>query len=269
MVTKPSGGGVLKRVKRLLYDIEVTHNIVLAFRAGYEQTIRSESIIAERKIVCIGYKWEGQKKVTVLRWDKKQDDKAMLKAFLAVANEADELIGHNADRYDGPFVRTRCLFHGFAPIPQWKTIDTLQWARRYYMFNSNTLDYISKFLGFKGKTKTDYQLWHDVLLKNCPKALDRMCKYCGDDVLRLEEVYEKMKFCVKAKSHAGIVAGRDLWSCARCASEHVIKNKTKISAAGTLTHAMQCQSCGGFYQISATTYEKYQRAKAKHSCKRV
>ena len=58
------------KVKRLFWDIETSPNIVLAFRTGFDLTINYDVIIHERKIICIGYKWEGDKKIIVLRWDK-------------------------------------------------------------------------------------------------------------------------------------------------------------------------------------------------------
>jgi hypothetical protein len=57
----------LKPVRRLFWDIETSPNVVLAFRAGYDVVINPDAVVAERKIICIGYKWEGEKKVTVLR----------------------------------------------------------------------------------------------------------------------------------------------------------------------------------------------------------
>jgi hypothetical protein len=247
-----------RKLKRILWDIEVSHNVVLAFRAGYEQTINPESIVSERKIICIGYKVEGEKKIHVLRWDKNQDDGEMLRDFMLVANSADELIAHHGDKYDLPFFRTRCLANGLEPIPNYKTVDTCAWAKRHYCFNSNKLDYISKFLGGKGKTKTDYELWRDVLLHNCPKALDRMCAYCADDVRELEFVYHKLKFCVKPKSHAGVFAGKDKWTCPRTGSTDVVKSKTRVTANGTIQHQMRNKADGSYFQISDSAYKQYQ-----------
>lgn len=251
----------VRKIRRLFWDIEVSHNVVLAFRAGFDQTINPESIIRERKIICIAFKWEGSNQVHVLSWDRNQDDRLMLKRFLAVANQADELVAHHGDKYDGPFFRTRCLAHGLEPLPPWKTVDTCAWARRFFEFNSCKLDYISKFLGYKGKTETDRQLWHDVLLKNCRKALARMCAYCKDDVRRLEEVYHRLKFCVKPKSHAGVMAGGEKWSSPRDGTTNVVKKMTRVTASGTITHQMQSKTDGSYFTISDSAYHEYLRAK--------
>jgi predicted PolB exonuclease-like 3'-5' exonuclease len=246
------------KVRRLFWDIETSPNVVLAFRAGYDVVINHDAIIAERKIICIGFKWEGEKKITVLRWDKNQCDKAMLREFLSIANEADELIHHFGDRFDLPWFRTRCLLHGFEPLPPYKTIDTKMWASKYYYFNSNKLDYISEVLGHGRKLKTDFGLWKAIVMDKCEKSLNYMCKYCGIDVDRLEKVYHDLKFCVKPKSHAGVMAGLDKWTCPRDGSTNVHLSKKRVSSAGTKTYQMQCQDCGGYYQINASAFAEYQ-----------
>jgi DNA polymerase elongation subunit (family B) len=47
-----------------------------------------------------------------LTWDKKQSDKAMIKAFLKVMAQADEIVAHNGDKFDLKWLRTRALLHG-------------------------------------------------------------------------------------------------------------------------------------------------------------
>lgn len=254
-VTSPVG------IKRLFWDIETSPNIVLAFRAGYEVTINHDAIIRERKIICIGYKLEGEKEVTILRWDKNQEDGLMLKRFLDVANEADELVHHFGDRFDLPWFRTRCLLNGFPPLPAYKTIDTKMWASKYYYFNSNKLDYLSKVLGHGGKEKMEFDDWKNILMKKDKKALDKMCHYCGVDVIKLEKVYQDLKYCVKPKSHAGVAAGGDSWTCPRTGTTDVVKSKTRISANGTITHSMQSKKDGSYYAISDSAFKKYLAAK--------
>lgn len=250
-------------VRRLFWDIETSPNIVLAFRAGYDININHDAIIAERKVICIGYKWEGSKKVTVLRWDKNQDDRDMLEQFMEVANEADEMIHHFGDRFDLPWFRTRCLIHGLKPLPSYKTIDTKMWASKYFYFNSNKLDYISRVLGHGGKLHTEFDLWKNILMDKCQKSLDYMCKYCGVDVIKLEKVYQDLKFCTKPKSHAGVAGGLPKWTCPRDGSKNVIKSKTKISSSGTITHQMQCKDCGSYYTINDSAFKEYQREQTK------
>ncbi len=248
-------------VRRLYWDIEVSPNIVLAFRAGYDLNINHDSIIQERKIICIGYKWEGSRKVTVLRWSKDQDDRELIRKFLVIANEADELVHHFGDRFDLPWFRTRCLIHGLPPLPPYKTVDTKMLASKYFYFNSNKLDYISKVLGHGGKLHTEFDLWKDIVVNKCQKSLDYMCKYCGVDVLKLEKVYQDLKFCVAPKTHAGVAMGLGKWTDPRTGSTNVKKNKTRITSSGNIQHQMQCLDTGTYFTISDSAYAAYRKAK--------
>ena len=250
-------------IRRLFWDIETSMTVVYSWKVGFKLNIGPENIIHERKIICIGYKWEGESKVNVLTWDKDQDDKAMLVAFLKIANEADELVAHHGDGFDMPWFRTRCVFHGLQPLPDYKTVDTCAWAKRFFYFQSNKLAYIAPYLGCEGKISTTYGLWKDIVEKKCVIALRKMSEYCGQDVRVLEQVWAKMRLCVKPKTHSGVVQGRDKWTCSHCGSEDVRKSKTKVTAAGTVQHQMQCHGCGGYTSINGAAYEAYKLAKGK------
>lgn len=248
-------------IRRLIYDLETSPNVCLSWRIGYKINIDHDNLLKERAIICIGWKWEGEKKVHALTWDKRQDDRAMLAEFIKVASQADELIAHNGDGYDLPWLKTRCIHHGLPTLSNYKTVDTLQWAKRRFLFNSNRLDYIAKFLGMGGKLKTEFGLWKSIVLENDKAALKRMVDYCKRDVVLLEQVWRKMADHCPVKTHAGVAAGRDKWTCPKCGSKHVKKNATKVTAAGTKNHQMQCHDCGRNYSISEAVFNKYKKDK--------
>lgn len=91
--------------KRLFYDIETSFNIIADFSCGYNKIIRPNQIIKERQIICISYKWEDEYEVHSLDWGKRQCDKALLKKFVKVIGEADELVAHNGDRFDIKWIK--------------------------------------------------------------------------------------------------------------------------------------------------------------------
>lgn len=250
------------KLRRLIWDIETSPNVVLSWRTGYKLNIDHDNILHERAIICIGYKWEGERKVHALTWDTRQDDRTMLKAFLEVAKDADELVAHNGDKFDLPWIKARCAHHGLPTFPSYKTVDTLQWARRRFYFNSNRLDYLGKFLGLGRKHKTEFGLWKAVVLKRDAAALRRMVRYCQRDVALLEKVYLKLAPHVPHKTHAGVMAGRDKWSCPSCTSVKVaVARGVRVTAAGTITHRMQCKKCHRSYTISDSAHSEYREAK--------
>jgi uncharacterized protein YprB with RNaseH-like and TPR domain len=245
----------MSKIKKLFFDIETSPNIGLFWTAGYKQNISPESIIKERAIICIAYKWAGDNKTHALTWDNSQNDKAMLEKFIKVANEADELIGHNGDRFDLPWIRTRCLYHRVPAFPNYTTLDTLKNARSKFKFNSNKLDYIAKFLGIGAKVHTGYDLWKNIVLNNDKKALKEMVEYCKNDVVILENVYNEMSPYIPAKTHHGVLIGGEKHSCPECGSDDMKFSKKRMSAAGTPRIQLQCQSCGKYHTVSQTVYE--------------
>jgi hypothetical protein len=88
---------------------------------------------------------------------------------------------------------TRCLLHGISMFPKYTTIDTLKEARGRFRFNSNRLDYIGKFLGLGQKVHTGFDLWKDIMLRNCAKSMLKMLAYCKNDVRLLENVFNRFK----------------------------------------------------------------------------
>ena len=240
---------IIKR--RLFFDIEVSPNVGIFWTAGFKLNVGYDSILKERAIICICYKWEHEKTVHSLTWDKKQCDKAMLKRFAKIAEDADELVGHNGDNFDLKWIRTRCIFHKIKFTPFIKTIDTLKIARSLFRFNSNKLDYIGQFLGVGGKISITYSLWKDVMNKDA-KALAYMVKYCKIDVKRLESVFLKLEDYAPIKTHYGVKNGRAKRSCPKCGHEHTVINNTRISAAGIVKIQLKCKKCGRLHQVPAS-----------------
>lgn len=233
--------------RRLFFDIETSPNIGLFWEAGYKKNITTDNIIRERAIICICYKWEDEKEVYALQWDAKQNDKRMLEQFIAVANTANELVGHNGDKFDLAWIRTRCLFHGIDMFPTYQTIDTLKVARSKFRFQSNRLNYIAQFLGLGGKIKTEFNLWKDILLNKDKVAMEKMIKYCKKDVSLLEEVYKLLGNHIAPKTHYGVVFGYDRGTCPECGSDDLIKNNSVVTATGLTRIQYKCKTCNKFH----------------------
>lgn len=229
--------------RRLFFDVETSPNIGLFWQAGYKQKIDYSNIIKERAIICICYKWEDEKGVYGLWWDRKQNDKRMLQEFVKIAEQANELVGHNGDRFDLAWIRTRCLFHGIDMFPTYTTIDTLKAARSKFRFNSNKLDYIAKFLGIGQKIRTDFGLWKEIVLENSSPAMEKMVKYCKKDVILLERVYGHLKSHLEPKTHYGVIFGADRGSCPECGYDDLRIVRRKTTATGLKKIQYQCKEC--------------------------
>lgn len=238
-------------MKILSYDIETSYNIVKAWRAGYNLVITHKDIIKERAIICISYKWLGEK-VQHLTWDSKQSDKKMLEKFINILNEADLKVTHNGDKFDLKWIRGRAIKHGISMPPDITAIDTCKESRKLFNLNSNKLDYIAQYLGVGGKIATGgLQLWDDVILNKDPKALKKMVRYCDNDVVILEKVYNKMLPYMKAK----LSISEDRRVCPHCSGRMHLE-KHRILASGTKQVQLQCNDCGKYNTIPLSIYNK-------------
>lgn len=184
--------------RKLFFDIEVSPNIVLAWRVGREVNLNAEDIVQERAIICVAYRWSDEAEVKSLQWEKGDDYKLLLK-FSEIINSADEIVTQNGDNFDVKWLRARCIYHRIPISPKFNSIDTLKLARSGFKFNSNKLDYIGKFLGVGEKIHTHYDLWKKILLENDTVSLFKMVEYCKQDVVLLENVYNELQAYVPKK----------------------------------------------------------------------
>ena len=248
-------------VKRLFFDIETSPNMVYSWRIGWNITITPENIINERAIICISYKWENEDKIHTLTWDKNQCDKQMLIDFIQVANQADEMIAHNGDRFDIKWIRTRCIFHRVPMFPNYKTLDTLKKAKSGFNFNSNKLDYIAQYLGVGAKVKhSGFDMWKGVMA-NDKTALDEMVVYCEGDIVVLEDVFLTMQNYIKQNTHAGVLNNNLKYSCPCCSSENITLIKNNVTTMGTIKRLIECNDCNYNYEISNSSYILYLKFK--------
>lgn len=240
--------------KRLFFDIETSYCTGWFWKPQFKTTITYDQIIDNSAIICICYKWQGSDKVYSLKWDK-GDDEEIINKFVEVLLDADEVIGHNSDKFDLKWIRTRCLLYGHKSLPEFKSIDTLKISRSKFNFPSNRLDAIGKYLGFGGKKETGgIQLWHDIIQKNSRRAMNEMVDYCKRDVELLEKVFLKLEGYSKPKTHIGVYSGGGKCDCPYCGSQETRFKERVISAAGLVKVSMRCKDCLKFFFVSLQAY---------------
>lgn len=254
---------MVRPINRVFLDIETAPNIGLFWGCGYKISIGPDNIIQERRIICVGWKAQGAREVKRLTWDKKQDDRQLLIDLMKDIEDADEVITHFGKGFDLPWLRTRILLHGLNPMPLFKIVDTKEWASKNFYFNSNKLDYIASVLGFGHKTKTEYQWWVDILMKNCRATLAKMVDYCCRDVRLLEKVWEKLHPHCSGEVHAGVVDGRARWTCPRTGTTHVALSKRRVTATGLVRYQMVNLDDGSYYSLPEKIFNEYKNKDKK------
>jgi DNA polymerase III epsilon subunit-like protein len=245
--------------KILIYDIETSPNLGWFWRAGYKLNIQPGQITQERAIICLSYKWAGEDQVYNLAWDKDQDDKFLIEQFIEVLNEADLIVAHNGDNFDIKWLKTRALYHRLhgKMLTRYNQFDTLKVAKSKLYLNSNRLDYIAKFLGFKGKIRTRYDLWDDVCMKNDREALQEMIDYCDEDVIQLEHIYNEIKYLDNPRIHAGVLNGETKQTSPISGGTNLQHLKVLTTNRGTVKHVMKDLDNNRLFEMSDTNYKKY------------
>ena len=241
-------------IKRLFFDIETSYYLVPTFQF-WKVNINPDNILREKKIICIAYKWQYEDKVHVLKWDENQDDTKLIKDFIQVIKDADELIAHNGGKFDIKELRTRAILTGNLMFPIYRTLDTLKKSRQYFRFPSNKLDYLGKVLNVGRKLDHEgMKLWIDICEHKNKASLKKMIEYCVQDVAVLEDVYFAMSPYIYHNTNMAVLKGGEKWHCPECASQNVQLSHTDATAMGYIKRHMKCNSCRKFYKISNRSY---------------
>jgi len=243
-------------IRRLFIDIE-TGYYILKIRTfslkNYTRFFDSETIEHEKEIICISYKWQYENEVHTL--DFRNGERKMLKAFIRVLGEADEVVGHNIDKFDIRMLRTRCIYYGVLMFPNYRTLDTLTKSKHYFSFASNKLDYIAKYLQVGRKLDHDgFDMWIRAIENRDDKALEQMIEYCENDVIILEDSFCVLSPFIDHNNNFAVLTGGDKWDCPNCASHNVEMFRTYATPMGVIRREMKCNDCKKQYRISNKNY---------------
>jgi len=77
--------------------------------------------------------------------------------------------------------------------------------------------------------------------------MDKMIKYCKQDVILLEKVHKELNHHIPAKTHYGVVFGEDRGTCPECGSDDLIKNNKVVTATGLVRIQYKCKTCHKYH----------------------
>jgi uncharacterized protein YprB with RNaseH-like and TPR domain len=198
--------------------------------------------------MCIGYKWLGDKKVTILGVDdykthKKEpwNDKQLLIDFAKVINEADIICGWFSKFFDVPFINTRLIKHGQPPIAPAAHMDLWFTAKKKLKMHSNRLIAVAEFFGVSDKTPVDAH-WIMAQAGHAP-SIKYIKDHCRGDITTLEAVYHKLLPLIE-HPNVNVITGK-IDGCPKCGASKLQKRGYTI-AATTKTQRFHCTGCGGW-----------------------
>ena len=244
----------IREPRVLLYDLETSLQTVAVFQLSKNDWIRPENLLTERNIICAAWQWLGEDKVQAVsvlddrkRFQKNpHDDKHVVETLHKLISEADVIVAHYGDSFDNKYVLTRALYHGLDPLPPVQTIDTKKIAKQRFYFNSNSLDYIGKYLGVGGKINTPAGLWLKILRgEDLEASIKTMVAYNKRDVTLLKDVF------LKLRPYIPNYINRELFGkegCPRCGSKRVQSRGTYYAQTRTYRRWQCMGDCHGWFR---------------------
>jgi hypothetical protein len=227
--------------KILLLDIETKPALVYSFGIR-DQHLTHKQITQDGGTICVGLKWLGERKVTVLsEWEHGYDN--MLRGVHKALDECDAVATYNGARFDIPKLTGNFLLAGLPPPKPLTQIDIYKTVRKMGLI-CNKLDYIAPLLGLGSKVKHEgLEMWIKVMAGD-EKARKRMAKYCAGDVRLLEDVYLRILPYVTDHPHLGGASGH---TCPNCGSSHITSQGYKRTRHYRV-QSLKCCACGSWMQ---------------------
>ena len=240
----------------LTWDIETSLQPVAIFQLANNDWIKPEALLGERYIICACWRWLGESKIhsiSVLDDPKRyrkdpHDDRHVVETLRDLMMEADVIVHHKGDSFDRPYLNTRILYHGLPPLPPIASVDTYKVAKANFFLNSNSLDYLGKFLKVGKKISVGYQLWLTILNGGpaAVKAIKEMVRYNRQDIILLEKVFLKLRPYVASHLNRELLGET---GCPRCGSNKV-QSRGLHRAVSRVYRRFQCQSCAGWFRAA-------------------
>lgn len=210
--------------------------------------IETDGINADR-ILCIGYKWHGDKKPKLLRaadysreglWD----DKGLIEAFAEVFCAADWHVTWYGARFDLPVLYGRMIANRLPPLPPIPHVDLWKTAR--YQFRTGGGNRLAKWQDFLGlpaeKTPIRPSVWIKARYGHEP-SLRYIYDHCMKDVDVLEGVFNRLRPWTNMEPARHLSVQTPHNACISCGSTHLQYRGYRIAKTRRYRQ-MQCQACG-------------------------
>lgn len=171
------------------------------------------------------------------------NDKKLVKDLADRLSESDLWISWYGARFDVPYINSRLVFHGYSPLPPVPHIDLWRTSKYQLKLHSNRLASASAFLGLEDKTRLDGPTWIRAAAGHRP-SLRYVVEHNVQDVLVLEQAYEKMRPLILNGPNVGIINGAGRGLCPICGGTRQ-KRGIRVTPTGA-KQRFQCNKCRGW-----------------------
>lgn len=245
-------------------DIETTP--ITAYVWGLRKVnVGLNQIVKDWTILSWAGKWLGSKKVIYQDVSKQadlRDDRLMLDGIWKFLDEADIIIGQNAQAFDVKKINARFIEAGMPPPSPYKIIDTLLMSKQIAKFTSNKQDWLSQIITDAPKEHHNefpgQELWNECLAGN-RKAWRVMKKYNVKDVTGCEKMYLALRPYYVGHPNVAAYYTDTAIRCPKCGSTDLVALEVPaLTQTGSYTR-YRCDGCGGFARSRYTLNSKAKR----------
>lgn len=230
--------------KIILYDLETSRTQVEGY--GNRWDFKVVKFTKQSELMCYSWKELGERNVHfVSRYDFKTYHD-FVQSLQTLLDSADITIAHNGGSFDDKMSNRFFVTEGILPPKPRKTVDTKREAKRWFRFDSNSLDDLGYFLGLGRKESIGYANLEDDYMSGNPskQTVKLLKKYNDQDVRLLEAIYLRMLPFMQSHPNLGDINGLDA-ICPKCGSDALHKRGFNRKRTG-VSQRYQCQSCGGW-----------------------
>lgn len=230
--------------KIAVFDIETLPATAYTFGPKYEARLMKE--LTPIRLASFAYKELGKPAYCYTQADFKTY-RELVKRLWELFDTYDILIAHNGKKFDVRQSNSFFLEEKLPPPSQYKIVDTLTIARKYFKLSSYSLKDLLVYLGLPNKMETGgEELWF-ACLRGEEKAWKIMKKYNKQDVITLELLYFKLLAWNENHPNVLLFERGSSIACPKCSSSDFTKRGFNQYTKGR-RQSFLCRKCNGRFE---------------------
>lgn len=165
----------------------------------------------------------------------------MLSKLHGCLDEADVVVTYNGKSFDTPVANREFLLLGLAKPAPYTQVDLYRVVRSEFRFASNKLDHIVQQLGIGSKVAhPGHTLWQKCL-EGDEKSWNLFRKYNKQDVVLLEELYDRLLPWIPSHPNRRLYGGD---GCPKCSGELAPRGYAYTNTGEYRRY--RCRDCGAW-----------------------
>lgn len=250
--------------KILFIDLEMCPMEGFFWQPYGDRYIAPARIKHHTSLLAWAAKWRGKKKIYYEDQSKAKNvrnDKKIATSLHKMILQADIVVAHCLKRFDSPKSEYRFIVHGLMPT-QYEQHDTYLMAKKFG-FDYRSLDHLAFILKCKSRKYAHAKFPGDSLFDQCTlgnkEAWKEMKKYNPQDIVVLEEVYEKL---LRYQTQINFSSYEGINTCT-CGCKVFRKDGFRFTKVGKY-QKYRCNDCGKPQKSTINLHSKEKKLELRH-----